>query len=454
MPTPAGLRASLHSELEAPRWWLGLSGGVDSLLLLHLLAELPARPPLAAVHIHHGLMADADRWEALCRQACAALGVAFSVRRVTVAETGEGLEAAARHARYAAFAELLQDGEVLLLAHHRDDQLETLLMRLLRGAGVDGLAGMPARRSLGRGRLVRPLLQHSRGEIIAAARQRGLSWVDDPSNADLRFERGFLRTRLLPLLAERWPDYPQRLQRSLDQLGEARAVLEEQAAADLEASDYRRPDQSLALAAIAALSAARQSNLLRYWLRLLELPSPPARAWAQWPQLLAAQTDAQPLWHWSGVELRRFQGRLYPLLSMPAVAADPPAWIPPASWSAAGMGSLEAERVEAGGLRSDRPYHITRRRGGERCRPLGRAHSQTLKKLLQEYAVPPWWRDRVPLIHCGDELAAVGDYWVCEGYQAGPGESGWRLRWSPPGMPSEVPSEVPSRRLPGALRSR
>lgn len=440
MLTPDMLQTTLAPARVASRWWLGLSGGVDSLVLLHLLSELRPRPPLRAVYIHHGLYAEADEWADRCREVCDELGVELVVRRVTVSAHGQGEEAEARRARYAAFTELLAEGEVLLLAHHRDDQIETLLMRLLRGAGVEGLSGMPAQRPLGRGLLLRPLLPFSREQIVAAARQRGLCWVNDPSNHDPRLERGFLREQLLPVLAQRWPDYPQRLLRSLEHLIEAQAVLDDQAATDLQHCDYRADDHSVALPAVTQLSPARQHNMLRYWLRKLGLPPPAARAWAQWPELVSAAADSEPGWRWADVELRRFRNRLYPLAGLPALGAAPlPAWQPPFDWQAADMGVLHTEPVHGCGLRADRAYHIERRRGGERCRPQGRSHSQTLKKLFQEYAVPPWWRDRVPLIYCGADLAAVGDYWICDGFVAPPGINGWSVQWSPPGAVTSPP---------------
>lgn len=437
MFAPRHLRQLLTPFWSAPRWWLGLSGGVDSLLLLHLLAPLAGRPPLHAVHVHHGLYPQADDWVEHCRRACGELGVELTVSRVAVARGGDGEEAEARRARYDAFARLLGPGEVLLLGHHLDDQLETLLMRLLRGAGVDGLAGMPRQRPLGAGRLFRPLLDCRRVQILAEAERLGLHWIDDPSNRDPRLERGFLRQQLLPRLAERWPDYDRRLERSLAHLGQAREVLDDQAASDLSRCDYRPADHSLALPPLAALSRARQHNLLRYWLRQLALPPPPARAWVQWTELLNAGADAAPRWHWEGAELRRHRQRLYPLQALPEPADSPGVWHPPEPWRAPGMGKLTAVATRGSGLRLPvgATCVIRRRRGGERCRPQGRRHSQTLKRLLQEHGLPPWWRQRLPLVYVAGELAAVGDLWVCEGHAAGPGEAGWLLSWQRPGVP-------------------
>ncbi|ERI53187.1 hypothetical protein N878_16440, partial [Pseudomonas sp. EGD-AK9] len=180
------LRAALQPWRTAPAWRIAFSGGLDSSVLLHLLAGLVRRealPPLAAIHVHHGLQPAAEAWPEHCARSCAQLDIPLEIVAVQVAP-GASLEQAARQARYAAFAARLGEGEVLLGAQHRDDQAETLLFRLLRGAGVRGLAAMPVARPLGRGTLVRPLLDVPRTELLAYAEAHGLSWVEDPSNAD------------------------------------------------------------------------------------------------------------------------------------------------------------------------------------------------------------------------------------------------------------------------------
>jgi tRNA(Ile)-lysidine synthase len=185
----------------------------------------------------------------------------------------------------------------------------------------------------------------------------------------------------------------------------------------------------LKVADCAALKPARQRNLLRHWLRELQLP-PASRAQLEQIQVqLNAAEDAQVLIAWPGAEVRRFQGKLYAMPSLAPPAEIDQSWMPGADFSMPGLGTLRAEPVTGSGLRADRSYHIRNRRGGERCRPVGRAHSQTLKKLLQDAAVPPWLRDRLPLIYCGDALAAVGDLWICEGFEAPEGAAGWRLSW-------------------------
>jgi len=208
---PAGLRGK--------RLAVGLSGGVDSVVLLHLLRELAPRHGfrLSAVHVHHGLSPNADDWARFCRKLCRGWVVPLTVRRVSVQKKGRGLEAAAREARRAAFAAVAADA--IVLAHHLDDQAETVLLNLLRGAGPRGAAAMQAAGRLGDKRLLRPLLQVRRREILAYARAHHLEWIEDESNRDAALARNFLRLRVGPLLEERFPRWRESLARAALELG-------------------------------------------------------------------------------------------------------------------------------------------------------------------------------------------------------------------------------------------
>lgn len=236
---PAKLLQALAPWRSAPAWHIAFSGGLDSTVLLHLLANLAntdTLPPLGAVHVHHGLQTAADAWPAHCQSICDNLGVPLRVMRVQV-QPGASLERAARDARYQAFIEVTGAGQVLLTGQHRDDQAETLLFRLLRGAGVRGLSAMPAQRPLAAGYLVRPLLEVSRAELEAYAEEYQLEWIEDPSNADSRFSRNYLRHRVLPTLTERWPQAVSSLARTAEHLSEAQGLLGELAVMDLQAAD-------------------------------------------------------------------------------------------------------------------------------------------------------------------------------------------------------------------------
>lgn len=382
--------------------------------------------PLRAVHINHGLQSVAADWALHCQAVCAQLGIPLTVIAVVCkVGPGESLEEAARTARYRAFEQVLQSDEALLLAHHQDDQAETVLLRLLRGAGVHGLAAMPPSRPLGRGRLLRPLLDVPAAAVAEYAKAQGLRWVEDPSNASDRFDRNFLRNRLLPLLAERWPGYAGPLARAAGHAAEAAELADALAAQDLEQC---ADGSALDLDALRALPEPRQRNLLRLWLRRQRLRAPDAsRLQAGLQALLEAGPDRAPVLEWDGVRLRRYRNRL--LLDTATPPLEPQIWdlqrpLPLPD------GELRVEPAFGAGLRQalrGRHVEVRFRTGGERCRPAGSRHRRSLKKLLQEHGMPPWERQRLPLIYIDGELAAVADLWVCEGFQATPGEPGLRL---------------------------
>ncbi len=425
------LRAALQPWRTAPAWRIAFSGGLDSSVLLHLLAGLARRealPPLAAIHVHHGLQPAAEAWPEHCARSCAQLDIPLEIVAVRVAP-GASLEQAARQARYAAFASRLGEGEVLLGAQHRDDQAETVLFRLLRGAGVRGLAAMPVARPLGRGTLVRPLLDVPRTELLAYAEAHGLSWVEDPSNADERFSRNFLRRRVLPLLAERWPQAAASLARSAAHLGEAQQLLGELAELDLLAARGRAPFSwlalpSLDLQAVAGLNEARQRNLLRHWLApLTRLPD--SDHWAGWYDLRDAGVDATPIWKLADGELHRADGRLWWLSGdwlQPLTVVDLPCGAARGAIELPGNGAVRV----VGELPAGR-WHLRYRRGGESLQLPGRGR-RDLKRLLNELRVPAFVRPRLPLLFDGDELVAVANLAPAPR----PGRGDLRLHWSPP----------------------
>lgn len=403
---PAKLLQALSPWRNARAWHIAFSGGLDSTVLLHLLANAKDLPPLGAIHIHHGLQAAADAWPAHCQSVCDALGVPLRIMRVHV-QPGASLERAARDARYQAFAEVTGAGEVLLTGQHRDDQAETLLFRLLRGAGVRGLAAMPAYRPLAAGHLVRPLLDVSRVELEAYAHEHRLQWIEDPSNADSRFSRNYLRHRVLPTLTERWPQAVSSLARTAEHLSEAQALLDELAGMDLQGADQPSPFPwlplpSLVLAPLRELSDARQRNALRHWLTpLTRLPD--SDHWASWYSLRDAKGDAQPLWRLADGELHRCAERIW--------------WVP-AAWSEFSdatvswptlQNPLELPgngRLEFVGEAPKGSFEVRYRQGGEIIEVPGRGR-RDLKRLLNECGVPGFVRGRLPLLYRDEQLLAV-----------------------------------------------
>ncbi|MDZ7751010.1 MAG: tRNA lysidine(34) synthetase TilS [Gammaproteobacteria bacterium] len=427
------------------------SGGLDSAVLLHGLrhmGEPMGRLPLRAIHVHHGLLPEADAWTRHCRETCGRWGVPLEVVAVDATPApGESPEDAARRARYGVLEVRVGTDELLLTAHHLDDQAETLLLQLLRGGGPHGLAAMPALRPCGGGRLGRPLLAFGRAELAAYAAREGLSWVEDPSNRELHLQRNFLRHEVLPVVTRMWPQAARTLGRSAGLQAGAAHILDEVAAADREAA--RGPaDHSLVLAAIARLDPHRQRNLLRYAVRSLGLPPPGAAHLEAIRVMLAgAGRDRNPLVTWPGAQARRYDGCVW--FGAPLPPRDPRSFIP---WNLEGRlelqhGSLESTRQRGAGIRASaipgRRITIGWRRGGERCRPADREHGQTLKRLFQERRVPPWLRDRLPLIYVDDQLAAVADLWVCAPFAAPPREWGHRLRWCEAGTHHPSTTRVP-----------
>ena len=426
---PSRLLRNLKPWLGASHWRIAFSGGLDSTVLLHLLANLAkteSLPALSAIHVHHGLQAAADAWPAHCQDVCDELSVPLQVQRVQV-QPGASVERAARDARYAAFSAATQANDVLLTGQHRDDQAETLLFRLLRGAGVRGLSGMPATRALGQGSLVRPLLDITRAELEAYARDHGLRWVEDPSNQDRQFSRNYLRHQVLPLLSGRWPQAYASMARSAAHLREAQGLLDELAQIDLATAKLPAEFEwsglpSLEFAAIAKLSDARQRNALSHWLGpLTRLPD--TDHWSGWVDVRDAGNDASPIWRLADGELHRSAGRLWWLsgqwLRTPVVSGD---WHEPSL----ALRLPDNGRVMFSGQTPAGPLQVRYRQGGEVMHLADRGH-RDLKRLLNERAVPGFVRGRLPLLFRGEELLAVANLPGLDGHVL----EGWRLHWQP-----------------------
>lgn len=431
---PEDLLEILRDLPAALHYWVALSGGLDSTVLLHALAAhrdaLPGE--LRAVHVNHGLHPEAPRWQVHCEQLAASLTVPLKSRAVSVAlRPGESLEAVARRERYRVFEGLMKPGDMLLTGQHADDQAETFLLQALRGSGVRGLAAMPLSAPFARGQLVRPLLAWTRAELEVWAREQQLGWIEDPSNTDTDLDRNYLRQEVLPRLRARWPAVAATLGRSARHAAEADEMLKEIAAEDW----LRYGDgETLSLAALEGLPGPRVRNLLRHWLELRGLPLPPSHKLAELLRQAGAAEDRNPCVDWEGAEVRRYGGRLY---AQPPLPPSPVEFLLKPGVSHAlgeGLGALELVPAAGEGIRAalcgPAGLRVSFREGGESCRPAGRAHARPLKKWLQEMHVPPWLRDRLPLVYAGRELLAVAGLFSCEPHLAAPGEPGLRIEWS------------------------
>jgi tRNA(Ile)-lysidine synthase len=419
---------------------VALSGGLDSSVLLYLLASLRTqglRAPLCALHVQHGLQDEAEAWLEHCRAECAALGVPLIHEHLHLGAAGLSSEDAARAGRYEAFAKHLPAGGVLLQAHHRQDQLETVLFRFLRGTGVRGLAGMPRERRFAQGWLLRPLLEVSRPALERYAQEHHLRWIEDPSNREAHYTRNFLRQRILPLLRERWQALDHQILESARRSAEAAELLDALAQTDLLAVQGPHPAM-LRLAALSALSPARRNNLLRHWYRGVAGMGAPQLSSslldALQHDLLDAAPDASPELRWGeqGGEwsLRRHGAHLHlvsPLPMLPermTLVAGEPLELP------APLGRLVWREKQGDGLalRKGDTLELRFRCGGERIKPVGRP-TRELKKLLQELHIEPWLRDYVPLVYRGEELIAVADFAVAEVVAVDAGQNGLQLVW-------------------------
>lgn len=409
---------------------VALSGGTDSSALLHALAgsDSARRRGLRAIHVDHQLHADSATWAGYAVDFTSRLDLPCTVIDVVVDDKdSSGPEAAARAARYAAIGAAITDGEIVALGHHRDDQVETLLLKLLRGAGTNGLGAMRGWRAFGRGWLWRPWLDLPRDRIAAYAREHGIVAIDDPSNENERFDRNYLRHRVMPLLRERWP--------------EADAVIARSAAWQRDVAEHIASDIARSAATLVGLDPATlridhwlalagplRDGVLRQWLRGIDLPEPTvAQATELTRQLATAVADSNPCIRWPGAELRRYRDLLHAM--RPLVPLTP-------GWQAAfdgsplrlpsGLGSVEWEGDDVGN-----GWIVRFRQGGETLPVAGGTFHRDLRKWFQEHGIPPWQRDRMPLLCNGaDEVLAVGDLWIADCIATGTMTG--TLRWRRP----------------------
>ncbi|MEH0875931.1 tRNA lysidine(34) synthetase TilS [Pectobacterium cacticida] len=412
---------------------LAYSGGLDSSVLLHLLVAARRQSGLAvrAAYVNHGLNPRADSWAEHCRQQCQRWQVPFSALSVTVETQNGGLEAAARTARYQALQAHLEAGETLLTAQHLDDQSETFLLALKRGSGPAGLSAMAAKSTLGAHQLVRPLLGFSRLQLEAYAQRHQLQWIEDDSNQDERFDRNFLRRQILPHLAQRWPHFSKAVARSAQLCAEQEQLLDELLEESLQA--LCRPDGALSIDGLAQLSPARRFALLRRWLARQGMTMPTRdRLQRIWEEVAISRQDAKPQLQLNQMQVRRFRRHLYLLSPMMPLQNCVLSWQPmlcplplPDNLGSlvladSGMKVRAAENGEAVTVRFSTSgiVHI-----------VGRTHGRHIKKLWQELGVPPWWRDRTPLVFYNDQLIAAMGQFVTQAGQVRENGAEWHIRW-------------------------
>ena len=439
----SNLKQVLHDQLSVERncsVYLAFSGGLDSHVLLHALSRLAPDYPfsLNAIHVDHSLHPQSAEWANHCSAVCDDLEVPLTIKKVNLAiDQGESLEAVAREARYTALAEVLPENGICMTAQHINDQSETVVLQLLRGAGVHGLAAMPASKIFANGRLLRPLLGITRDDLQAYAKRHKLGWVEDPSNKDHRFDRNFLRNEVFPVLRERWPGMDKSMSRSARHAASAATMLDEMAKSDLlhcqaTINHYFPPGiASLRADLLIGLSPVHQLNTLRYWVRMNDLTVPGDERLQSVIKLLDESPEKGAV-VWQEGAFRLYNNMLWLCDSQDVILSVDEVldWNPGKPLHIQNMKlELSATKLTGAGVAisaiDGSVLNVRFRQGGELCRMPGEHGSKPLKTLLQDLAVPPWLRAGLPLIYLHDELIAVSSLWSNPHYLPGIDEDGY-----------------------------
>ncbi len=424
------LLAVLQRHPNSPVYWVGFSGGADSTALLCALHELKPRlqAKIKVLHFNHGLHIDSDSWQKHCEFLCDELGIEFRAKRLSVNRaSGAGIEAEARLVRYKAVENILGVGEFFLTAHHQDDQAETLLLNLVRGSGVDGLAGMPESRRIGNGLLVRPLLDFPMESLRQYLDLHQKNWLEDPSNDDQAFDRNFVRKSLLPLLSDRWPGVSERIARSSGLCRQASSTLATWAEQEL--TGHLLHPQILSLKNL-SLADPAFSLLLRHWLRNNNAASLPARQLEELRnQCGRASAGNQVKISWHGWVMQLFQDSLWLQTESTICHCPELKWSEPGPLALGrGLGTLDIPYSA-----DDWPKQLTvnRRLGGEKILVSKNGQNKDLKDILRVAGIPPWLRPSIPLLHGPESLLAVGDLVISQQLQDWLDEWNSRLSWQP-----------------------
>jgi tRNA(Ile)-lysidine synthase len=412
------IESALTQYHNPPHIYIGYSGGVDSHVLLHLCASMAhLKEKITAVYVHHGLQLEADAWAEHCKKTATDLGVDFKVIRVdAIAGQGESPEEVARNARYTALRTLIETDDLLLVAQHREDQLETVLLQLFRGSGLSGLSAMPAFMNFGKGVLLRPLLDTPKIAVEDYAKLHALSWIEDPSNQNNNFNRNFLRNAIVPLLKQRWPACDKTVARSAGHCSEAQLLLSEQAK-KLFLPIFNILDETLSISQLIAYSLNQQRLVIREWFQMLNLKMP-SQAFIERVQsdVISARPDSDPLLSGKSYCIRRYRDKLYCLKVDEAEKIVASIWPKMQISFSFSAGQALYFMPSSAGICYDKWQKSTvvvkARSGGEKISLPGRKGHHDLKQLFQEAGIAPWERAGIPLIYLDDKLAVVGNLWI------------------------------------------
>jgi len=427
----AGLLNSLADLPTPEKYWVGFSGGADSTALLQAMHELRDRlpAPLQALHFHHGLQQEASAWQEHCRAFCAQRDIPFQSERLLIERTGgTSLEEESRNSRYRAVAKVLGKDEMYLTAHQAEDLAETLFLNLMRGSGLEGLAGIPVLRRLELGWVARPLLEYHRADLEGYLRSRGISWLTDPSNADVRFDRNYLRQDLFPRLEQRWPGLSRRLSRTARNArvsAAAMAVFIENQSGDLIRDEMKMP-----LHKLLELEPEMQTLIMRQWLRRHEVPALPEQRLREFlKQLAEANAESRAEVQWEDWMIKHYQLDLWLHRRKPFLAC------PETAWTAGRELPLgpESGRLLLLGGRADPPpgWRVRGRQPGDRIRPRPRGPSQKIKHFFQSASIPPWLRSGIPVLEWDGDPVALGDWVIAPRLQDWLLDHGLEYYWEP-----------------------
>lgn len=420
-------------------FWVAYSGGLDSQVLLYALSRILPKKRLRALHVNHGWHVDSMKWAISCQDICNKLDIYYETISIDAhAKLGESPEAYAREARYDAMIKRIHAGDYLLTAHHRNDQAETFLLQLLRGSGLKGLTCMPFCQPFQKAYLMRPLLNFTRSELYEYAQAHQLSWIDDDNNKNLRFNRNFIRHQVLPLVQQRWPQASKIIARAAVNLAEAHSLLDEVAQQDL--CEVQGPESNiLIISRLLNLSVKRRTNALRYWLKQLHFTLPSQKQLQQIDLLLKSRMDASPRFNWGEGQLRRYRDYIYAFTLVENEKKLPNVrfitWNLDQTITLDTSDQLTTQQALGTGLScsllKEKQVDVTFRRGGERFYPSNRQGSHPLKKLFQEWAIPPWERNKLPLIYYQKKLIAIPGYGIDPRFSAKQNELGFIIKLIP-----------------------
>ena len=416
------------------KFCIAFSGGMDSTVLLHVMKNIiDEKSQIRAIHINHNIVDNSKVWTRTCKSICKNFGIDIEIISLEVTHNGYGLEAAARDERYEKLKEKLYKNEYLLTAHHEEDQMETVFLRMARGTGLDGLQGINEKYSFGEGIIFRPMLEVSKTSVMDYAKEHQLKWVEDSSNQDTHFDRNFLRKKIIPQFRERWPSIASSVSRLSQLSAQNIKILNQIAEEDIGPIANMN---ELPLAKLLDKSFERANNMLRYIILANGMSIPSMKTLQDGlKEMLDPETDKSVI-AWKDYCIRKYKNHLYFLSNSDLEPNKVDVRIP---WEIGktvnlgeNIGTIEATFIHGDGLSIEKCKNkltISYRQGGELIKPIGHRINKSLKNLFQENQILPWMRDKIPLIYYQDELVSVADLWFNQNYVASQNEAGFVVNW-------------------------